>query len=142
MFTVVLLMIFIFGLLELLMFGYTVNVLGDAAKEGVRTAIVHGADNSASTDGPSVGATGSCPNATSSTAPDVYTAVQNTAKASFHDVSGLTVNVCYPDKTNAVPSRVQVQVSYPYKPLIAQLPWSASWRTVTLSTTAYGRIAY
>jgi Flp pilus assembly protein TadG len=142
--TVALLTIFIFGLVEVLMFAYTVSVLGDAAKEGVRVAIVHGADYSPSSgqDGPTSGAGAACPNATSTTAPDVYTAVQNTAKVSFHDVSGMTINICYPDKSNAVPNRVQVQVSYPFKPLLGVLPWSGSWGTVTLSTAAEGRIAY
>lgn len=142
--TVVFLMIFIFGLVELLMFAYTVSVLGDAAKEGVRVAVVHGADYTPASgqDGPSAGAGNTCPNATSTTAPDVYNAVQNIAKASFHDVSGITINICYPDASNDAPNRVQVQVSYPFKPLLGVLPWSASWRTVTLSTAAEGRIAY
>jgi Flp pilus assembly protein TadG len=139
--SITLLLLFIFGLVELLTFAYTISVLGDAAKEGVRVAIVRGADYSPSSgqNGPSSGAGSSCPNATSTTAPDVYSAVQNTAKASFHDVSGMTVDICYPDKTNAVPSRVLVQVSYPYKPLLG-LGWG--WATVTLRTQAAGRIAY
>ena len=38
-------MLFTFGMLEMVMLVYTYNVLADSAKEGVRYAIAHGTDN-------------------------------------------------------------------------------------------------
>ena len=43
--TVVFLMLLIVGFVELVMMLHTYNVIADAAKEGVRYAIVHGAGN-------------------------------------------------------------------------------------------------
>src|SRR5881296_3356116 len=50
---VVFLMLLVVGFLELIVLGYTYNVLADSAKEGVRYAIVHGTDlDSAHCSGP------------------------------------------------------------------------------------------
>ena len=117
-------LLLIFGIFEMIMLVYTYNVLADSAKEGVRYAIVHGADSTAP-----------CPSACS---PSVKSVVASYAQYSFHDVSGMTVNVNYLDGgSNATPGRVQVQVTYPYSPLL-----NLSWPRVTVHASAEGRIFY
>ena len=55
--TIVFVMIVVFWAFELIMLLYSYSVMANAAKEGVRYAIVHGANNS-SPSGPSVGQRG------------------------------------------------------------------------------------
>jgi TadE-like protein len=133
----VLSIIFIMTLLlwavELILFIYTYSVMADAAKEGVRYAIVHGSNNSLPS-GPSSGATSDCTTNVSV----VKDVVKLYAKFSFRDTSGsnLTVNVCYLDGNNQSPNRVQVTLSYPYLPLFSSLGWSSP----TVKAAAEGRI--
>ena len=135
--TVVLLMLFIVGFLELVTMVYTYNVLAGSAKEGVRYAIVHGASNAAPS-GPVAGAASSPPcTASSANVGAVQTAVKNYAKASFHDTSTMTVNVCYFDGDNQASHRVQVAVRYPYQPF-----FGLGWPSVTVKAAAAARIAY
>jgi Flp pilus assembly protein TadG len=135
--TVVLLVLFIVGFLELVTLVYTYNVLADSAKEGVRYAIVHGANN-ATASGPASGAASSPPCTTSSAnVAEVKTAVRNYLKASFHDASAMTVNVCYFDGDNQASHRVQVAVSYAYQPF-----FGLGWPRVTVKAAAAARIAY
>lgn len=124
-----LLMIFIFFCFEMIMLLYSYNVLADAAKEGVRYAIVNGS-NSASPAGPTTGTSSDC---TTSIAP-VKSVVTGWAGLTFHDVSLMTVNVCYLDGNNIAPSRVQVTISYTYKPYF-NVPL-----TPTIQAAAEGRI--
>jgi len=124
-------MILIFCAWEALMAVYTSNVLGDAAKEGVRYAIVHGSTGNASCN--DANATGKC----SSDPFGVKTVVNNYAQASLHDISAITINVNYVDGTNDPPNRVQVTVAYTYVPYI-----NLSFFHPTLRTTAEGRIVY
>lgn len=139
--SVLFVVLLIFSIFELIMLLYTYNVLADSAKEGVRYGVVHGSL--------SANATVSSGNSTcggGSLAP-VYQQVCNYAAASFHDVSGMNVTVTYPDGTsgsttnppNAPPNRVQVQVSYPYKPLLG-LSWEAA--TINVNAAAEGRISF
>lgn len=121
-------LLLIFGIFEMIMLLYTYNVLADATKEGVRYAIVNGSDSANASNGS--GCSTSSPAA-------VITQVRNYAKTSFHDVSGMTVNVCYPDGSNLAPNRVRITVSYPYQPLLG-----FSWPNVTINAAAEGRIAY
>lgn len=93
--------------LEMISFAYTYNVLAYAAKEGLRYAVVHGASNSVVCAYP-------CTGSATTAAAAVTSVVTNTAKQSFHDVSGLQVNVTYPDGDTKAPNRVQVNVSYTY----------------------------
>lgn len=116
---------------ELLMAMYTISVLGDAAKEGVRYAIVNGSTNHSQCSN----APGGTP---CSTDPfNVKGRVLTYAQASGHDISALTVNVSYPDTTNDVPNRVIVNVTYTYVPYI-----SLSFFHPTVTTSAEGRIVY
>lgn len=122
----------IFGTLELILFVYTYNVLADSAKEGVRYAVVHGTD-SATCSGP--GGNGvSCSDSSGS---NVQTTVKQYAQYSFHDTSAMTIAVTYPDSSSAAPSRVQVQIAYPYQPF-----FGLGWPTVTVKAAAAGRIVF
>src|SRR5579863_6623148 len=102
----------IFSIFEFIMMLYTYNVLADSAKEGVRYGVVHGSLSASATH---ISGTETC---SSSSLDPVYSVVCSYAKASFHDVSGLSVTVTYPDGTagsttnpsNAAPNRVQVLV--------------------------------
>jgi hypothetical protein len=148
---VVFLMILILSILEFLMIMHTYNVLADAAKEGVRYAIVHGTRNS-TPSGPICnpgGASDTCqdidgPPAPPGTVPGYgsgYGVVATYAQYSLHDISGMTVTVTYPDPgtasvpANAAPNRVQVVVSYPYSPF-----FNLGWATITVNAAAEGRI--
>ena len=114
---------------ELLMAMYTASVMADAAKEGVRYAIVHGS-NSTLCSGPNL----SNPCASDPSASEVVNTVKTYAQASLHDVSAISVTVSYPDGNNEPPSRVAVTVTYSYVPYI-NLPFAP-----TLTTKAAGRI--
>jgi len=129
-------LLLIFGIFELIMLLYTYNVVADSAKEGVRYAIILGSD---STNGTTTSGSSNC----SGSPTGVYGRVCSYAATCFHDISGMTVTVSYPDggtsgnPVNAPPNRVQVQVSYPYKPLL-----NLGWPSVTVNAAAEGRIAF
>src|SRR5437868_15288595 len=106
-----LLMVFVFFCFEMFMLLYSYNIIADAAKEGVRAAVVSGS-NSASPAGPASGSTSDCTTSVSA----VKSVVTNYAALTFHDISAMTVNVCYLDGNNVAPSRVQVTVQYVYQP--------------------------
>ena len=128
----------IFTALELIMMMYTYNVMADAAKEGVRYAIVHGANNTVPS-GPASGGsvcTSSCTcTSSSSNVTDVQTVVTDYAKTSFHDISGMTVYICYWDGNNKPLSRVYVVIHYPYSSFM-----SLAWSAPTINAAAEGRI--
>ena len=127
--SLMLLMILVFFCFEMFMMVYSYNVIADAAKVGLRMAVVSGS-NSASPAGPASGATSDC----STNVSGIQNIVRNYALATFHDVSAMTVNVCYLDGNNAPPSRVQVRVHYVYRPYF-KLPL-----TPTINAAAEGRI--
>lgn len=126
----------IFAMWELIMIVHTMNVLSDAAKEGVRYAIVHGEKNDpAYQSGPG-----------STTA--IAAVVNDYAKLSFNDISAMTVRVCYAPAagttgfpcssggTNELLSIVRVEVEYNF------LPYTALPFRPTLRAAAEGRIVY
>jgi len=113
---------------ELMMLSYTYVVVTQAAKEGLRYAQVHGASNTVLCAYP-------CTGSPSTVTAAVQTVVINTARNSFHDVSGLTASVTYPDGSNAITNRVQIIVTYTYVPY-ATLGWSPP----VISGVAEGRI--
>lgn len=134
--TVVFLMLLIVGFVELIMMLHTYNVIADAAKEGVRYAIVHGAGNTGGS-GPT------CPCAAIDGA--VGTGVVKTyAQLSLHDTTAMTVTVNYnPGGNNGAaacnksPCLVRVTVSYPYQPF-----FGLGWPTVNVNAAAQGRIVF
>ena len=119
-----------FWLFELSSFTYTLAVLDDAAHEGVRYAITHGADSS-SCSGPTTG----CADSAGSNVVAIVTSVsQNT----LHSTSGMTVTITWPDTTGCKPgSLVKVALRYPYIPYFQALGFSQ-----TASASAEGRIVY
>lgn len=119
----------VFWILEICMFTYTCSVLGDAARQGVRYAIVHGTDS-----GNCSGPTNGCADATGA---NVSSEVDNAARYCFHDLSNMTIQVVYPDGSSAPPSRVTVTVHYTYVPYI-QLPGIRN----SVQMIAEGRIIY
>lgn len=132
-FSIIFLMLFIAGIIEVIIMVYTYNVLADAAKEGVRYAVVHGTMNSASCSGPGGGGV-TCAD---STAANVASAVTSYAVYSGHSSTGMTVTTTYPDSSSAAPNRVRVTVSYPYEPL-----FGLGWPTITVNAAAEARIMY
>jgi hypothetical protein len=131
-------LLLIFGIIELILLIHTYNVLADAAKEGVRYAIVHGCDfNSANCSGTCTLASPSPPTCSDAAGDNVKNWALNFAKASLHNVPASAVTVNYPDGSSDAPNRVQVTVSYPYQPL-----FGLGWPTVTVKAAAEGRIVY
>jgi hypothetical protein len=143
---IIFLMVLLLSVIEMILLIYTYNVVADSAKEGVRYAIVHGANNAyqvgpcpggprcAKLDGPPA------PPGTAAEDPaNAYGVVKTYAQYSLHDTSGMTVTVSYPggDATpaNKTPNRVQVVVAYPY-----QAFFGLAWPTVTVNAAAEGRI--
>jgi len=119
-----------FLIFEFCMMVYTYSVLGDAAREGIRYAVVHGTDN-ASCSGPSSG----CSDSTGS---NVTSVVNSYAAVSFHDISEMTVTPSWPDGTSTPLSRVVVTITYPYIPYL-QLP---GFTSPSMKVTAEGRIVF
>jgi Flp pilus assembly protein TadG len=135
--TVILLMLLMFAILELSIFIYTYSVLANAAKEGVRYAIVHGADN-VSPSGPSSGSASSPPCTASSTnVTNVVNQTKSFAGFSALSTSNVNVFVCYLDGDNKLNSLVQVSVSYVYRPL-----FGFNWPSVTVYANSAGRIVF
>jgi Flp pilus assembly protein TadG len=119
----------VFWLFEMCMLTYTYSVLGDAARQGVRYAIVHGSDSS-NCSGPSSG----CADASGA---NVISVVETSAAYSFHDLSKMTVQATYPDLASSPGSRVTVIINYTYVPYI-KLPGIAD----SVQLSAQGRIIY
>jgi len=134
--TVVFLMLLIVAFVELVMMLHTYNVIADAAKEGVRYAIVHGAGNTGGS-GPT------CPCAAIDGAAGTGV-VKTYAQYALHDTSAMTVTVNYnPGGNNGAaacnksPCLVRVTVSYPYQPF-----FGLGWPTVNVNAAAQGRIVF
>jgi Flp pilus assembly protein TadG len=124
------LLIVAFLIFEFCMTVYTYSVLGNAAREGVRYAIVHGSDN-AICSGPGSGCADTLGN-------NVVGVVRSYASISFHDISGMTVTPTWPDGKSTPASRVVVTISYPYVAYLA-LP---GFNPPTMHVTAEGRIVF
>jgi Flp pilus assembly protein TadG len=95
-----------FLIFEFCMLVYTYSVLANAAREGVRYAVVHGTTNT-SCSGPSSG----CGD---SSGGNVVAVVRGYAALSFHDLRAMTVSPAWPDGKSTPGSRVVVTITYPY----------------------------
>ena len=139
---IVFLMVLVLAALELISLIHTYNAVADAAKEGVRYAVVHGSHNSTPSgpacpcvdiDGPAA-PPGVVPGYGSG-----YGVVETYAQYALHNISGIAVTVNYPDTANPpanqAPNRVQVTVAYPYRPF-----FNLGWPTLTVNAAAEGRI--
>ena len=127
-------LLLIFGIIELTVFVYTYNVLADAAKEGVRYAIVHGTGVGASSCSGPGGSGVACTDATGA---NVTAAVGKYARLSLHDPAAMTVTPSYPDSSSVAPGRVRVAIAYNYQPI-----FGFGWPSVTVNAAAEGRIAF
>jgi Flp pilus assembly protein TadG len=124
------LLLMAFLIFEFCMAIYTYSVLGNAAREGIRYAIVHGTDSSLCS-GPSSG----CADSGGS---NVTAVVSSYASISFHDTSGMTITPSWPDGTCTPSSRVLVTISYPYVAYLT-LP---GFTSPQMQITAEGRIVF
>ena len=93
---------------------YTYSVLADAVNEGVRYAVVHSGGDAAGTKA----------------------TVQAFAAASFHNLSGMTLSVTFPDGNATPPNRVRVSVTYTYVPWLPEFMQTVP----TMQTYAEGRM--
>ena len=119
-----------FLIFEFCMTVYTYSVLGNAAREGIRYAVVHGTD-SGLCSGPSSG----CGDSSGS---NVTAVVNGYAGVCFHDISGMTITPSWPDGTSTPSSRVVITITYPYVPYL-DLP---GFNAPTMQVTAEGRIVF
>ncbi len=119
-----------FLIFEFCMTVYTYSVLGNAAREGIRYAVVHGTD-SGLCSGPSSG----CGDSNGS---NVTAVVNGYAGVCFHDISGMTITPSWPDGTSTPSSRVVITITYPYVPYL-DLP---GFNAPTMQVTAEGRIVF
>lgn len=124
------LMLVSFLVFEFCMCLYTYSVLGNAAREGIRYAIVHGTD-SGSCSGPSAGCS-------DTTGASVISVVNGYAALSFHDVTAMTVTPSWPDGTSTPSSRVQVKISYSYIPYF----YIPGFSPPVMQIAAEGRVVY
>ena len=108
----------IFCIVQFTVFVYMYVTLAEAAKTGVRYAIVHGAKNSM----------GSGPGT-----PDTTAASVESAARTWANYPGMTVTVTYPDGSANPPSRVRVAITTPF----SLLP---GWSFTNLRAAAEGRI--
>jgi Flp pilus assembly protein TadG len=132
--TIVFVMILILAAIELTVMIYTYSVLADAAKEGVRYAIVHGTGVGA---GNCSGHGGSGVTCTDSGASNVTATVSKYTALSFHDPTAMIVTPSYPDASSVAPNRVRVTVAYNYQPI-----FGLGWPTMTVNAAAEGRIVF
>ncbi len=103
-------MAMVLGIIELATMCYTFGVVSEAARAGVHYASIHGADSS-NCSGPTTG----CGDPTGANVVTQVTAFTATFTSS---ATPITVTVAYPDASgSAAPSRVQVAVTYTYRPL-------------------------
>jgi Flp pilus assembly protein TadG len=112
----IIIFILVFWIFEISLVMYTYVVLGDAAQEGVRFAVVK---SGVTTDDPAV-----------------IARVQRFAQLSLHNVSAMTVNVELPDGNATPPSRVRVKVTYTFVPYFRNLIGTAP----VMRTYAEGRM--
>lgn len=125
-----LVMTMVLGIIEFSVMAYTYSVLGEAARQGVRYATVHGSASS-NCSGPSAG----CPD---SGAANVVNSVTTYANNYARNVSGMQVKVTYPDTGGSTaPSRVTVAITYTYQPMFHVMGAGPAFRV-----SSQGRILY
>lgn len=138
-FALVILFIFILfvSIIQMIMFMHSYNTLANAAKEGVRYAIVHGTQNS-NCSGPS---TSTICTTSDTSGTNVKTTVLNFASVSIQNVTSGDVQVAWFANPPAATlcsdpgCMVRVTVSHQYNPL-----FGLGWPNFTVYAAAEGRI--
>jgi TadE-like protein len=139
LFTVLFVMLFVLGFLELVMLLFSYNVLADSAKEGVRFAIVHGtASTSCNGPGDPLDATIVCDN----TKAGVKAAVTRYANHSGQTIANAQITVTYANTGGGAACSkpgcsVEVQVAHLYRPL-----FGLGWPSVTMHATSEGVVTF
>ena len=106
------------------------TTVANAARAGVRYAIVHGSTRSAGTTVDSASGPGADP-------AQVVTVVKNFASAGLLTTSLLVVNVTYPGGSNVPGQYVTITVVYPYDPLTTYFS-----KTLRLGSATQGIIVF
>jgi hypothetical protein len=120
----------ILGIIGFALMAYTYSVYQDAARYGVRYAVVHGSDSS-TCSGPTTG----CGDPTGGKVVDT---IRTYARPYAASISGMNIQVSYPDAGGCTPpSRVIVSITYTYTPLFNVLPSG-----LVFQATSQGRIVY
>lgn len=138
--TILFIFLLFIGMLEMIFLMYAYNTLADAAKEGVRYAIVHGTGNT-NCSGPGLPAATPPITCSGSPYPKVQTVVTNFGGLSMQSISASNVTVDYNPNSangtacNAPGCMVEVTVSRTYQPF-----FGLGWPSVTLYAKADGRI--
>jgi len=104
--------------------------VANAAREGVRYAIVHGSTRA-------IGSAQNDASGPSSNPAQVLTVIDNFAGTAPLTTSLLVINVTYPGASNAPGQIVNVSVVYPYNPLITYFP-----ATLRLGSASQGVILF
>ena len=138
MLVIFLLLIVFVSILQMILFMHAYNTLADAAKEGVRYAIVHGTQN-INCSGPLSSTI--CTTPDTSPYANVQAAVTNFAAVSFQNITASNVSVAYGPRIaggancNNPGCSVRVTVSHAYNPL-----FGLGWPSFTIYAAAAGRI--
>jgi len=106
------------------------TTVANAARAGVRYAIVHGSSRA-------LGSTVNSASGPASNPAQVVTVVTNFASAGPLTTSLLVINVTYPGASNAPGQSVNITVVYPYDPLTNYFS-----KTLRLGSAAQGVIVY
>jgi Flp pilus assembly protein TadG len=118
------LFMFMFCFMEMCLAFYSFDMISEAAREGARYAMVHGAG---------------CPNSTNPTCEATATQV-NTYVSSlvWPNLAGgtITPNTTYPDGDEAVGHRVQVEVTYSFSVTMPFVPK----KTISMTSTSQMKI--
>lgn len=125
----VLSVLMLLSIVEISRMALVFTTTANAAREGARYAIVHGATRSGTgVDGPS--GPGSNP-------AEVVAVIKNFASAGLLTPGNLIITVAYPGASNDPGQLVAVKVIYPYDPLTTYFPWQ-----VRMGSTSRGVIAF
>jgi Flp pilus assembly protein TadG len=106
------------------------TTVANAARVGLRYAVVHGGSRSAGTAVDSASGPASNP-------AQVVTVVKNFAGAGALSIGRLVINVTYPGASNAPGQLVNITVVYPYDPLTTYFS-----KTLRLGSSTQGIIVY
>jgi len=140
MLVIVFLLVLFVSILQMILLMHAYNTLADAAKEGIRYAVVHGTGNT-NCSGPGLPSATPPVTCSGTPYPNVQTAVTNFAAVSFQNVSASNVTVDYnPNSANGIACNtpgclVRVTVSYTYQPF-----FGLGWPKFPLYAAADGRI--